>query len=184
MSSNAQERGEYPEPRAAYLKEDMDHKDERDLHAWLARHNRYSTWEAYVYRKLLTNATEDGELNAKLFGTPTERTRWFKRIWVRLPLRPVLRFILVYFVQLGFLDGFPGFVYACLLSHYEFNISVKLYELQHFKGKLNDLEKKNEAEHPSNAIPQPSAPVVPSSSPDPVLVGEPAVAPTTKSAAN
>jgi len=129
-----------PESKAGYLKCDMDHKDRRDLHAWLARHNRYSSWEAYVYRKLLTNGNEDGELKAELFGTPTQRTRWLKRIWVRLPLKPVLRFILVYFIQLGFLDGMPGFIYACLLSHYEFNIGVKLYELQHCGGHVNSHE--------------------------------------------
>ncbi len=181
---DSQESHQYPEPKAAYLNEDMDHKDERDLHAWLARHNRYSTWEAYVYRKLLTDRAKSEELQANLFGTPTERTRWFKRIWVRLPLRPVLRFILVYFAQLGFLDRFPGFVYACLLSHYEFNISIKLYELQRCDGKLNSGEKKTDAEPCSASIPASSSPVISASSADPVLASEPPIATTNESVTN
>ncbi|MEM9482236.1 MAG: glycosyltransferase family 2 protein, partial [Cyanobacteria bacterium P01_F01_bin.116] len=69
--------------------------------------------------------------------------RFLKKIWVRLPFKPFLRFVLFYFVRLGFLDGYPGYVYGRLLSQYEYQIGVKLYELQ-FGGSLNIAEKENE----------------------------------------
>jgi hypothetical protein len=60
-----------------------------------------------------------------------------KQIWVRLPFKPLLRFILFYMIRLGFLDGKAGLIYGMLLSQYEYQIGVKLYELQKFDGTLN-----------------------------------------------
>lgn len=120
-----------------YLQEDMLHIDFRDLYHWLERHNRYSNWEAKVYLNLLTGEDDRGTIGANLFGDAVQRKRFLKRIWVRLPLKPVLRFILFYFIRLGFLDGKAGLIYATLLSHYEYQIGVKLYELRQFDGTLN-----------------------------------------------
>jgi glycosyltransferase involved in cell wall biosynthesis len=120
-----------------YLKHDMLHIDFRDIYHWLERHNRYSNWEARVYYNLLTGQDSNGTIDAKLFGSPVERKRFLKKIWVRLPFKPLVRFILFYFIRLGFLDGRAGYVYARLLSQYEYQIGVKLYELQKFGGQLN-----------------------------------------------
>ncbi len=123
--------------KAGYLKEDMLHEDFRDLYHWLARHNRYSNWEARVYYNLLTGQGEDGTIGASLFGDDVQRKRFLKKIWVRLPMKPFLRFVLFYIIQRGFLDGEAGYIYARLLSQYEYQIGVKLYELKKFGGKLN-----------------------------------------------
>ena len=120
-----------------YLKEDMLHIDFRDIYQWLARHNRYSNWEARVYYNLLSGEDDSTTIKANLFGSSVERKRFLKKIWVRLPFKPLLRFILSYFIRLGFLDGFPGYIYARLLSQYEYQIGVKLYELREFGGQLN-----------------------------------------------
>lgn len=120
-----------------YLENDMLHIDFRDIYHWLARHNRYSNWEARVYYNTLTGKGDDGTIGANLFGNAVQRKRFLKKIWVRLPLKPLLRFILFYFIRLGFLDGTPGYIYARLLSQYEYQIGVKLYELIKFKGRLN-----------------------------------------------
>ncbi|MFP4006817.1 MAG: glycosyltransferase family 2 protein, partial [Spirulinaceae cyanobacterium] len=37
----------------------------------------------------------------------------------------------------GFLDGQPGYIYARLLSQYEYQIWVKFYEIRKFGGHLN-----------------------------------------------
>ena len=123
--------------RVGYLKNDMLHEDFRDIYHWLERHNRYSNWEARVYLNLLTGKDEKGSLDAKLFGDAVQRKRFLKKLWVRLPFKPLLRFILFYFIQLGFLDGKAGYIYGRLLSQYEYQIGVKLYELQKFGGNLN-----------------------------------------------
>ena len=49
---------------------------------------------------------------------------------MRLPLRPALRFLYMYVLRLGFLDGKPGLVYCRLLASYERMIVTKLKVLE------------------------------------------------------
>jgi glycosyltransferase involved in cell wall biosynthesis len=126
-----------PGCKVGHLKQDMLHIDFRDMYQWLARHNRYSNWEAQVYLNVLSGQANDGTIGANLFGTAVQRKRFLKKIWVRLPFKPFLRFVLAYILRLGFLDGQAGYMYARLLSQYEYQIGVKLFELQKFGGTLN-----------------------------------------------
>jgi glycosyltransferase involved in cell wall biosynthesis len=95
---------------------------------WLERHNRYSSDEAAQGVALLQ---EGGGGIGELFSSdPSTRRRALKRLSVRLPFRPALRFIYMYFMRLGFLDGHPGFVYCRLLAMYEYWIVLKIRELK------------------------------------------------------
>jgi glycosyltransferase involved in cell wall biosynthesis len=127
--------------KVGYLKNDMLHEDFRDLFHWLERHNRYSNWEARVYYNILTGQDNDAAIGASLFGDAVQRKRFLKKIWVRLPFKPLLRFILFYIIQRGFLDGKAGYTYGRLLSQYEYQIGVKLYELRSCNGQLNTAKK-------------------------------------------
>lgn len=142
------------EGKVGYLKNDMLHIDFRDIYHWLERHNRYSNWEARVYYNILTGNDESGTIGANLFGDAVQRKRFLKKIWVKLPFKPLLRFILFYFIRLGFLDGKAGYIYGRLLSQYEYQIGVKLYELRQFGGKLNVNAQTNPPVKPSE--PQPA----------------------------
>lgn len=123
--------------KVGYLKEDMLHEDFRNIYHWLERHNRYSNWEAQVRLDLLRGKGDEGSIGSSFFGDAVQRKRFLKKIWVRLPLKPLIRFLLFYVIQLGFLDGKAGYIYGRLLSQYEYQIGVKLYELQKFQGQLN-----------------------------------------------
>lgn len=125
------------EGSVGYLKNDMLHIDFRDIYHWLERHNRYSNWEARVYFNLLNGKDDSGTIGANLLGDAVQRKRFLKKLWVRLPFKPTIRFILFYVLRLGFLDGKAGYIYGRLLSQYEYQIGVKLYELRHFGGHLN-----------------------------------------------
>jgi glycosyltransferase involved in cell wall biosynthesis len=140
--------------KAGYLKNDMLHIDFRDVFHWLERHNRYSNWEARVYLNILTGKDESGTIGANLFGDAVQRKRYLKKTWVRLPFKPLIRFILIYIVQRGFLDGKPGYIYARLMSQYEYQIGVKLYELMEFGGQLNVAASSSV---PSQSVPQPDS---------------------------
>jgi len=120
-----------------YLKADMDHIDFRDIYHWLERHNRYSNWEARVYLNMLTGRDESDTIGANLFGDAVQQKRFLRKVWVWFPFKPTLRFIIFYFIRLGFLDGKAGYIYGRLLSQYEYQIGVKLYELRKFGGHLN-----------------------------------------------
>jgi glycosyltransferase involved in cell wall biosynthesis len=127
--------------KVGYLKSDMLHEDFRDMFHWLERHNRYSNWEARVYYNILTGQDNNSTIGANLFGDAVQRKRFLKKIWVRLPFKPLLRFILFYIIQRGFLDGKAGYTYGRLLSQYEYQIGVKLYELRSCNGQLNTAKK-------------------------------------------
>lgn len=123
--------------KAGYLKNDMLHEDFKNLYHWLERHNRYSSWDAQVYQNLRSNG-DQSSIGAKAFGDPLQRKRFIKKLWTRLPFRPTIKFLWMYFVRLGFMDGRAGYYYSRLHSHYEFNIKVKMYELS-MNSKDSDL---------------------------------------------
>ncbi len=95
--------------------------------AWFAKHNRYSTLEAIEAAKGMCEAVIDwaGLAAAR---DPVRRRRALKELSCRLPLRPTLRFLYMYLVRGGFLDGRPGLTYCRLLSIYEYMIVLKMNE--------------------------------------------------------
>lgn len=111
--------------RAGYLEHEFLHYAYPDLSAWIEKHNRYTSWEAHAME-----ARDEGAVRAKLFGEPIERRRWIKRFGRKLPFRPTLRFLYSYFLQRGFMDGYPGLVMSRLLSWYEFVSIAKYREKQ------------------------------------------------------
>jgi glycosyltransferase involved in cell wall biosynthesis len=114
--------------RAEYLRRDLLHEDFKSIHHFVERHNRYSTWEARVYHNLSSGVRLEHSIGASLFGSPLERKRFLKRMWARLPLRPLLRFVWMYFIKRGFLDGRAGLIFCTLMTMHEAVISAKMYE--------------------------------------------------------
>jgi glycosyltransferase involved in cell wall biosynthesis len=99
----------------------------RGVSYWLERHNRYSTMEAVAK----INSQTKGFLPADLFKIdPIARRRAFKQLGYRLPLRPQLVFIYLYFVRLGFLDGRAGFYFCQMRAAYELMIDIKVLEVK------------------------------------------------------
>ncbi|MFB2922511.1 glycosyltransferase family 2 protein [Aerosakkonema funiforme] len=136
--------------QVGYLKNDMLHIDFRDIYQWLERHNRYSNWEARLYLNFLMGKDDLETINdqsdpidrfLKIIRNPVQRKRFLRKIWVWLPFKPALRFMITYIIQLGFLDGRAGYIYARLMSQYEYQIGIKLYELRRFGGHLNTSPK-------------------------------------------
>lgn len=114
--------------RAEYLKHDLLHEDFKSIYHFIERHNRYSNWEARVYSNLAEGESGASSVNASLFGSPIERKRFIKRLWSRLPFRPLLRFVWMYVVKLGFLDGRAGLIFCTLMTMHEAVIAAKIYE--------------------------------------------------------
>lgn len=97
---------------------------------WIQRHNDYSSKEA---QQLLLNRADAPAFSLKdaLFHKDFQaRRKQQKQLFYRLPGRPVLKFLLIYFVKRGFLDGHAGLTYALLQSVYEYFIVLKTRELE------------------------------------------------------
>ncbi len=96
---------------------------------WIEKHNRYSTDEA---RETL-NQIEHGTVNwQELFFGKSEvaRRRALKDLSLRLPVRPLIRFIYMYFILGGCWDGRAGMAWCTLQAFYEYLILLKVWELQ------------------------------------------------------
>ena len=58
------------------------------------------------------------------------RRRELKNLSARLPFRPSLKFLYMYILKRGFLDGRPGLTYCRLQKMYEWQIVLKVRELK------------------------------------------------------
>ena len=98
------------------------HANAKGLHDWLARHERYARWDAeriVAFR----DADDPGALG-------TSRKRKLRLLAARFwPLRPLARFIHMYVLRLGFLEGLPALNFCLLYAFYELmtvNLVVEL----------------------------------------------------------
>lgn len=112
--------------RLADLKEDCLHYDFKNLEAWIAKHNWYSTLEA--------NNVEYGTKKNETGLISSEKTKKIRdNVYYRLPryFRAKLLYIYRYYFKFGFLDGEAGRVYAFLQAYwYRYLIDAKIYELK------------------------------------------------------
>lgn len=114
-----------------FLKETYPHYTSgKGLSRWIDKHNRYSTDEAEeTLRQLQQGSVNWREL---FFGrSEVQRRRALKDLSLRLPLRPLVRFLYMYFFLGGFLDGRAGFTWCTLQAFYEYLILLKVWELKH-----------------------------------------------------
>jgi len=96
---------------------------------WLGRHNAYSSFEA---QQILQNRSRDEAFSVvKAFTARDFNVRRYhqKELFYRLPLRPLIKFCVLYFAKRGFLDGRAGLTYVILQSIYEYMIVLKTREL-------------------------------------------------------
>lgn len=100
----------------------------KGLSEWFQKHNKYSDLEALEGIKLLQGVVRtEGSL---FTGDAALRRQALKNLSFHLPCRSFLKFIYLYFIKRGFLDGHAGFTYCVLQSIYEYMISLKMKELK------------------------------------------------------
>lgn len=99
---------------------------------WFSKHNSYSTMEAQQVLKSRAGQAPFSLWRAFFHGDFNERRYHQKQLFYRLPARPLGRFLIVYGLRLGFLDGRAGLTYAALQTIYEYMIVVKTRELERY----------------------------------------------------
>jgi glycosyltransferase involved in cell wall biosynthesis len=112
---------------AGQLKGYMIDEIRMSLSEWTARHNRWS--DAEVMEQ--TQALDAVRIRPRFRGNPVERKRFLRGIYNGAPLflRPYALFFYRYFLRLGFLDGWEGFIFWTLQTFwFRFLIDAKLFE--------------------------------------------------------
>lgn len=90
---------------------------------WLDRHNRYAGLEAV---ERLENVPPFGNIFSKHSSV---RNPALKARLTRIPGWPLIRFLQAYLLNLGILEGKPGFNYCVNMAYYEFLIKIKMREI-------------------------------------------------------
>lgn len=113
------------EGRSILLENDCLHYDCKNLTAFIDKHNSYATREVKDYNDRL------GRSQALLYSK-AERTKKLRDgFYYKLPkfIRARLYFWYRYYIQLGFLDGKPGKIYAFIQAYfYRYIVDAKIYE--------------------------------------------------------
>jgi glycosyltransferase involved in cell wall biosynthesis len=113
--------GRYRE-RWVHAEIEMGHKKTRRLkHEF----DHYTTWSSEEYWRKINRYASWGALNLRDEGHPV-RLR-------SMVFRAPLRFLQLYILRLGFLDGVPGFQICAYTAFYTFMKQARLWELQHAK---------------------------------------------------
>jgi glycosyltransferase involved in cell wall biosynthesis len=108
--------------RVLRLDHELEHHAYPTIAAWVEKHNRYAVWEAAMYERF-----RDEPIPSNI-GPGKRLKRLLKKVYLRLPFRPAVRFVYSYFLRLGFLDGRPGLVFCTLLAFYDFLCWANVYE--------------------------------------------------------
>lgn len=117
-----------------YLKHRFLHYNfSKGLTEWFDKHNKYALSEAKEGLKAL----REQDPNLSLFSKDRALKRVaLKNLALRLPGRPFVKFLYLYVLKLGFLDGKAGFTYCVLQSIYEYLIDLKMWELKRIEQGL------------------------------------------------
>ncbi len=97
---------------------------------WFDKHNTYSSNEA---KETVRQLRSQSPVNWRelFFGkTEIDRRHALKDLSQRVPFRPVLRWLYMYFVLGGILDGRAGFAWCTLQAFYEYMIVLKAWEIE------------------------------------------------------
>lgn len=105
------------------LQSELEHYAFPTVESFIEKHNRYSNWEAQYQLELDGKKAKTRPQHARV-----NLRRQLRLASRRLPMRPFLRFMYIYVIQRGFLDGIEGYYFARLHACYEWMSVIKTYE--------------------------------------------------------
>jgi glycosyltransferase involved in cell wall biosynthesis len=97
---------------------------------WFDKHNTYSSNEAKETVQQLRSQLPVNWRELFLGKTEIDRRHALKDLSQRVPFRPVLRWLYMYFVLGGIWDGRAGFAWCTLQAFYEYMIVLKAWEIE------------------------------------------------------
>lgn len=123
--------------RTERLKTHFIHDDKRGFHAYIKRLASVTTIEAETIDEIYVD--KDNQIKGNfLSSNPLERRRALKKLFNRLPGRPLIAFLYLYVFRMGFLEGWPGFYAAYLRMTHEIFISALKYDARIKDADKND----------------------------------------------
>jgi glycosyltransferase involved in cell wall biosynthesis len=106
----------------------------KGLGEWINKHNEYARLEAREALRTVRSGLVD--FRGVFSRDPVRRRKALKALSFHMPFRPLLRFLYMYILRLGFCDGWPGLTYCRLIAMYEFLIDLNVTELKRREQEL------------------------------------------------
>ena len=108
------ERMRIKEGRCQEVSGDIVDRNLNSLKWWIDKHSSYAVKEAFDFYIQLFDWDKAMTTSASALGLKPKLRRQLKQVFLRLPpfCRPIILFVFRYFIQLGFLDGRQGFIWA------------------------------------------------------------------------
>lgn len=117
-----------PKVKVKKLNGDILHFSDPTLSHFFKKFNRYTTYQANYMMKFVSR---DNKIEwSKIFSYYIYAKSLVKDVWYFLPMVPVMRFVYMFFLRLGFLDGRYGFMIAMLYSFQDYVSKTKFLELR------------------------------------------------------
>lgn len=117
-----------PKEKTKNLHNDILHFSNPTLDHFLKKFNRYTTYQSNYMLKFVNREKENLEFK-KIFTHYIYLKSLIKDYWYFLPFIPIFRFVYMYILRLGFLDGRLGFLYAMLYAFQDYVAKTKYLQL-------------------------------------------------------
>ncbi len=117
------------------IKGDILHYSDRSLDQFFEKFNRYSTWHANYMLRIYENGMTKIKW-ATFFTNPFYAKAIIKDLWTFIPFTPFIRFVYMYIVRFGFLDGRYGFMIAFFYAFEDYVAKTKYLEMRKKSPKL------------------------------------------------
>lgn len=102
----------------------MLHLRRESINDYLTKHIKYADMESNEWVKMKTGDDRSAHAS-QLFGDVKKYRIWLRRVaWPVTPFKPLIRFLFMYFLRLGVLDGRAGWHLAWLMASYEYMIGL------------------------------------------------------------
>lgn len=112
------------EGKVEQLRECMLHIRRETMARYIQKHVRYADLESNEWFKQRMGESTM-ESSSSLFSNLLKYRQWVRRqVWPKVPFRPLMRFLYMYFFRFGFMDGEPGWHLARLMASYEYEIGL------------------------------------------------------------
>lgn len=109
--------------REGFLRGHLIHEERRGFTYYLSRIAEFAELEAKAYEE-----NDDVVIQGRFFGSLAQRRRYLKNTYNRLPFRPAIMFVYLYFLRGGLFEGSAGFNYAFWKTVAEWATAVKRLE--------------------------------------------------------
>jgi glycosyltransferase involved in cell wall biosynthesis len=114
---------------------DILHYSDRSLDQFFEKFNRYSSWQANYMIRVYENGMTKVSL-AMFMTNPYYAKAVVKDLWTFIPFTPLIRFVYMFVLRLGFLDGRYGFMIAFFYAFQDYVAKTKYLEMRKKSPKI------------------------------------------------